>query len=516
MIIKVPTRKPGTRSSFARLAAYISSDAAKEGEKVLYTHITNCCADEFDDAVLEIRATQEQNQTSKADKTYHLIVSFPLNERPSQAVLLDIEQELAASIGLGDHQRVSAVHDDTSHQHIHVAINKVHPESLRVVSPSWDRPKLQAAARVLEVKHGLTVLEPDVNKDKSSNKAKDYESQTHELSFNQWSKKALLAPLQDELKKKGASWDSVQRVLADNGLRIKPRGRGLIITTGNGRLYVKPSEIDRAFSRAALEKRLGVFSAATHRLKRCGYRSTPLNQTQAATRLYAAYQRYREDKDTQQELKALARRLYGGGYLRQKQALVDPVMAEYRKRQRRVWGDLLLSKQQKYRVSKRLKHQLRMQLAGLRKELASQRQAIRLQTVPLSWTEYLIQEAEHGNVEALQVLQSPKKSKAKEVGNYLAGMKPAQASDFANPERPIRVHKNSDLSYGVGDERFVVSDKSVHVFGQNQKVLEDALDYALQRHGRQLQIKGDRAFVLGIKRLAQKKNISVNTLAVER
>ena len=68
---------------------------------------------------------QNLNTRARGDKTYHLVVSFPPGERPSPDQLHVIEGELIGAIGLGEHQRMSAVHTDTEHLRIHIALNKV-------------------------------------------------------------------------------------------------------------------------------------------------------------------------------------------------------------------------------------------------------------------------------------------------------------------------------------------------------------------------------------------------------
>jgi hypothetical protein len=141
--------------SWEPTAAYVL-DLPGGGAKVGQIRISNCDAAEPADAIAEIQAVQAMNVRAKGDKTYHLVVSFPPGERPSEAQLRDIEDELCAAIGLGDHQRISAVHTDTDHLHIHIAISKVHPDTRRCIEPWYDKRKLMAACDRLEIKHGLT------------------------------------------------------------------------------------------------------------------------------------------------------------------------------------------------------------------------------------------------------------------------------------------------------------------------------------------------------------------------
>ncbi len=120
--------------------------------------ITNCASDAPEEAVVEVVHLQNLNTRARGDKTYHLVVSFPPGERPSPDQLHVIEGELIGVIGLGEHQRMSAVHDDTEHLHIHIAVNKVHPETLRCIEPYYDKKKLFDACRQLEQRLGLEPL----------------------------------------------------------------------------------------------------------------------------------------------------------------------------------------------------------------------------------------------------------------------------------------------------------------------------------------------------------------------
>ncbi|MDD3550653.1 MAG: relaxase/mobilization nuclease domain-containing protein [Methanothrix soehngenii] len=143
--------------SWKRTADYIldSKGTTTQGEKVASYRVTNCGTDDPAQATTIIEATQAANTRSKADKTYHLVYSFPPGERPPLDVLHAIEDELCAVIGYADHQRISAVHIDTDHLHVHVAINKVHPTGLQNVEPFFDKQRLMEACERLEIKHGL-------------------------------------------------------------------------------------------------------------------------------------------------------------------------------------------------------------------------------------------------------------------------------------------------------------------------------------------------------------------------
>ena len=135
-------KRGGDPASWARLNAYVL-DTGHGGEKVAWSRVSNCQSADAGWAVREIIATQAKNTRSRADKNYHLVVSFPEGEQPSRAQMEDIEDTLCAAIGFAEHQRVSATHQNTDNWHLHIAINKVHPRTFRNVEPWYDHYRLQ-------------------------------------------------------------------------------------------------------------------------------------------------------------------------------------------------------------------------------------------------------------------------------------------------------------------------------------------------------------------------------------
>jgi len=99
------------KSDFAGLVSYVT-DAQSKDHRLGQVQITNCDAVSVQDAITEILATQHSNTRAKGDKTYHLIVSFRAGEQPSADTLRAIEERICAGLGYGEHQRVSAVHND--------------------------------------------------------------------------------------------------------------------------------------------------------------------------------------------------------------------------------------------------------------------------------------------------------------------------------------------------------------------------------------------------------------------
>lgn len=250
-----------SKDNYGRLAEYIA--AAKEsGEKLDNLWMVNCNAgvskEDLDLAIIEIEATQNLNHRVKSDKTYHLIISFR-DEKPSPEALKDIEEQYAKALGFEEHQRIVATHVNTDNFHMHVAFNKIHPETLLAHTPIRDFYKLQDVSRDMEKKYNLSIDNGTTKNqcpEKPSVKSRDYEATTWEQSFDSYVRETK------ELKvihSKAQTWEDIHKGFADYGLVIKPRGNGLVITTKDRKTGIKASSVDRAFSKAAMEKKFGPY-----------------------------------------------------------------------------------------------------------------------------------------------------------------------------------------------------------------------------------------------------------------
>lgn len=136
---------------------------SKTGGKAENVRFSNLNSTTLYEAFLEMEETQALNTRSKSDKNYHLIVSFPVGEKPSEIVWQDIENNLVERIGLGEHQRISIVHNDTDHFHFHVLINKIHPVTHNNVEPFMTKDLMKVCDE-MEIKHGLQKVNHSASK----------------------------------------------------------------------------------------------------------------------------------------------------------------------------------------------------------------------------------------------------------------------------------------------------------------------------------------------------------------
>jgi hypothetical protein len=241
------------KSSCVRLAEYITND---EGEKhrLGYIQITNCDADELDMVVAEVLATQKTNTRATSDKTYHLVLSFCSDEQPDQNTLKAIEDRICTSLGYGEHQRISALHNDTDNLHLHIAINKIHPKKHTIHEPYYPYKTLAEMCLLLEHEYGLQKDNHIPKQRWTATKANDMERQSGIESLTGWIRRECLNDL-----KNTSSWDDLHKTLAENGLEIRKQGNGFVIVASDG-TTVKASSVARELSKSALEKRLGSFN----------------------------------------------------------------------------------------------------------------------------------------------------------------------------------------------------------------------------------------------------------------
>jgi hypothetical protein len=524
LIAKASRRVAG--GSFGRLAAYVSDlkkigdlrdwkktadyilDRKGGGERVEAIRVTNCANEEPGIALAEIANTQERNTSSKTDKTYHLIVSFPPGEKPTPAQLHDIEDKLCEAIGLADHQRISAVHNDRDHFHFHVAINKVHPQTFKTITPYFDQPRLQAACIELEKKHGLTPTNhqmPERSQGKLNGRAEAMELQGKQQSLIQWVRDEA-GPALLKAQETGRGWQDLHKAAATHGLEIKPRGAGLVVAVaGDKYARVKPSEIDRRLSFGALTSQWGAYQ------ERLGPQPVPekvyprapvLTRSPATAELFKEFQRDRqrglEERKTGRETRreaASAWRQEISSWATERRAAIKamPFTAEGRK--------------EAYAALKRDKA-----LAAEREKArrAEERRQAQARSRP-TWRTWLQNQAARGNTVAAEVLRSTDHRQAELGAAVLSAENADQARHVVYQHlRPV-VGRNGEITYRVADGGRVTDQaRQVRVDEVSVAASFLALSLAADRFGdRPLVVAGTDTFKAQVASLAGMEGVNV-------
>ena len=127
----------------------------RETEPVAWAAALNCASPNLGWAIEEIECVQRVNIRATTCKNYHYVISFPEGETPPRDVLTSIERDISTEVGYRDHQRLLAVHRDTPNLHMHVAVNRVHPQTFLCVDPGLDHNIMRRMTVELEQHYGL-------------------------------------------------------------------------------------------------------------------------------------------------------------------------------------------------------------------------------------------------------------------------------------------------------------------------------------------------------------------------
>jgi len=513
MIAKHIPMKSARRSSFKELVAYITH-AKDKAVRIGEVRVTNCHQQEAQDAVLEVLATQLRNQRACSDKTYHLLISFPAGESPSAEALRSIEDEVCNALGFGEHQRVSAVHTDTDNLHIHVAINKIHPQTLTIHNPYSDYKALGAVCERLEQVHGLIHTNHETIAPGAHNRALDVEYLAGVESLLGWIQRECLEEL-----RQAQNWGELHERLRRNGLALQEQGNGLVVHDQEGRT-VKASSIARDLSKAQLEKRLGPFEATDAQLQASRAQK---GQVQIVEKVDKAYQPRPMLRDSgtdalyQRYLAEQARRRNARTQMQQElRAQKHFLVAQAKDRARIKRG--LIKQLDCDRFMKRMLYQ--QAYSALREDMGSiharQRAAHEEKfshARVLSWFDWLAERAAMGDAQALAVLRRRQGTALGRANALLAaheeigqGRAPQGKKDCA-PSDGIRIDgmridsvtKQGTLIYthGYAKAKSAIRDSGNRLEvseGIRQDGLEVALAMAVKRFGQSIRIEGDAAF----------------------
>jgi len=262
MIVKQVASKG--KGSFGGLAKYIL-DSKNQGKKVEDYKFTNCPFKKKEQNISYIKQMQELNQMVQSDKSLHLVVSFQEEEHPSKEILEEIEDELLRAVNMEEHHRLSVTHNNTNNFHIHIAVNRLNPNSNLLVDPWKSKMKLQQKARELEEKHKLKQdNHPTPFRGEEKENPKKYrEQEIHSGMKNllTWIQEEALDEIKELINNPQTKQQDLQELLAKYNLEIKPRANGLVIGDKKRNLFVKASDVNRMLSKQSLEKRFGPFKA---------------------------------------------------------------------------------------------------------------------------------------------------------------------------------------------------------------------------------------------------------------
>ena len=278
------SRRDG-KSSFRTLTRYltegvdpVTGEIVERGAHLLSDNVLS-----LETAVAEMRSVAFENPRV-ADPVYHYQLCWRPGERPSQAQWEDAARKTITDLGFKEHQFLVVAHDDREHFHVHVLINRIHPETYRAHYPGFSKRELDKSLREIEHAHGwkpspglyrwdaqfghavknsredMTAYRERAGVGRVAQKVEHFQDAE---SLEAYAKSAPAKELRDLLRQGGQDWQAVHVLLKNHGLELeKAEQGGYTVRAINSELRVKASSVFRDnFSgkqnRAQLEKQLG-------------------------------------------------------------------------------------------------------------------------------------------------------------------------------------------------------------------------------------------------------------------
>jgi hypothetical protein len=167
----IPRIKTGT--SFKGAALYYLHDKRAEGEqvketkdRVAWTYAINTLEDEPEAVLAEMRVTAFNQFLLKMESGNRIdgrpverpvmtvALAWPREERPTREEMIETGHSFLQHMKWEGHQVLFVAHNDTKHPHVHLIINRVHPETGMTQDAAWTKHRSQQWALKYEREHG--------------------------------------------------------------------------------------------------------------------------------------------------------------------------------------------------------------------------------------------------------------------------------------------------------------------------------------------------------------------------
>lgn len=239
-----------------------------------------------------VSSAGRQKTHFKTNPIYHFALSWPEGEHPDLRAVNDAVAHSLKALGMQENQALFVVHRDKAHHdHVHVIVNRVHPEKLTLSGPPrFDYLILDKACREIEVAQGWrhdngphVVVDGEIKRlTKAQRKAMEliaeersdhaatpsarmFEIHNGTASFATWAREHIASELVATINRPGASWESLHSAMAKHGIKMELRGGGLVLVTKamDRETSTKASGVDYRLSLGRLQKVLGPYRPAT-------------------------------------------------------------------------------------------------------------------------------------------------------------------------------------------------------------------------------------------------------------
>ena len=261
-----------------RLAAYIREpDNVRQQEKCIHAGARNFITDTPAGQAAEMIALAQESVRSK-DPIVHYVLSWPDGEQPGPAQVEAAVDIYLEELDVPAHQVVYGLHADTDNIHLHIMLNRVHPDTRKCIdigggfdieaahraiariehAQGW-RPEQNARYRVRDDGRAERQRAGPAEENQPGQTGPDH----NEMEQLTGEDSALRITTRDgaPIFRRAETWSQLHRELADVGLRYEKAGSGARMFVG--KTFIKASQIDRQASLSKLQARLGPYEPAS-------------------------------------------------------------------------------------------------------------------------------------------------------------------------------------------------------------------------------------------------------------
>lgn len=228
-------RDTGGGRSFKGAGLYYLHDRnAQTDERVAFTHTENLLTADAEKS-LRVMAWTAQHQADlkaaagvkatgrKLEKPVHtFMLSWAPGEEPDHAHMIEAAKSAMAALDLAEHEALYVGHDDTDKRHIHIIVNRVHPENGKAATLSKSRLALSRWAEAYEREHGIHChqrIENNKRRDQGD-RVIDLDSRRRNAEqFSDWREKRKEAATSERERSRFRDWAERKKTTLDQEKR---------------------------------------------------------------------------------------------------------------------------------------------------------------------------------------------------------------------------------------------------------------------------------------------------------
>lgn len=281
--VENPKKSSTKTARTSGVVSYITAPENKNAlEKCVYHEAVNFISDNLKSQTAEMISLSQEAVKSK-DPIEHFVISWKSNERPTPEQASEAAAILIKQCGLVGHQYIIGLHVDTDNMHLHIAVNRVHPDTCKVVkiNKGFDKEAGHQAIAIIEKVHGWSsevnaryrtndkaelIIDPETKRPQIFESAEKLQqptakAQAMEIETGQKSAQRVGIENAAPIIAQATSWKELHANMAAAGMQYQRKGSGAVVQVGDE--LVKASDISRTASLSALQKRFGPYQPPT-------------------------------------------------------------------------------------------------------------------------------------------------------------------------------------------------------------------------------------------------------------